>query len=125
MVALGTSLPEMVTAVVAARKGETDLIIGNLLGSNIFNSLAVGAVLGFLGPGPLEDENLAGLATYVMVIVVVISAAFLLSAGKIVRWQAILLLAIYFTTMPLTVSTEPDCDSTDGAEDCQQAIASG
>lgn len=124
MVAIGTSLPEMVTAVVAARKGETELIIGNLLGSNIFNSLAVGAVLGLLGPGPLEDEKLAGLATIAMVAVVVIAAAFLLSSGKIVRWQAVVLLVIYFATMPFTVSTEPDCAPGPDAEGCIEAVAS-
>ena len=42
VVAIGTSLPELVTAVAAARKDATDLIVGNLLGSNIFNSLAIG-----------------------------------------------------------------------------------
>ena len=44
LVALGTSLPELVTTFVGARRGETDLIIGNLFGSNLFNSLAVGGV---------------------------------------------------------------------------------
>lgn len=117
MVAIGTSLPEMVTAVVAARKGETELIIGNLLGSNIFNSLAVGAVLGLVGPGPLEDQNLAGLATIIMVVVVLLAAAFLLSGGKVVRWQAAVLLVIYLVTMPFTVSTEDDClDVMDGVD---------
>lgn len=109
LVAIGTSLPEMVTAVVAARKGETELIIGNLLGSNIFNSLAVGAVLGLVGPGPLEDQNLAGLATIIMVVVVLLAAVFLLTGGKVVRWQAIVLLTLYVVTMPFTVSTEDDC----------------
>ena len=124
MVAIGTSLPELVTAVVAARKGETDLIIGNLLGSNIFNSLAVGSVLGLLGPGPLEDDNLAGLATIVMVVVVLLAAAFLLTSGRIVRWQAIVLLTIYAVTMPLTASTEDECDRDPGSEDCVEAVAS-
>lgn len=124
MVAIGTSLPELVTAVVAARKGETDLIIGNLLGSNIFNSLAVGAVLGLLGPGPLEDGNLAGLATIVMVVVVLLAAAFLLTSGRIVRWQAVVLLAIYGVTMPLTASTKEDCERVPGSDDCIEAVAS-
>lgn len=113
MVAIGTSLPEMVTAVVAARKGETDLIIGNLLGSNIFNSLAVGAVLGLVGPGPLVDDTLAGLATIIMLAVVVVAAVFLVSSGRVVRWQAAVLLLIYFATMPFTASTEEFCESDD------------
>ena len=123
LVAIGTSLPEMVTAVVAARKGETDLIIGNLLGSNIFNSLAVGSVLGLLGPGPLEDPSLAGLATIIMVVVVLLAAAFLFTGGRVVRWQAVVLLLVYLGSMPFTISTTPDCDEDPAAEDCVEATA--
>lgn len=123
LVAIGTSLPEMVTAVVAARKGETDLIIGNLLGSNIFNSLAVGAVLGILGPGPLEDNTLAGLATIIMIAVVLIAAAFLFTGGRVVRWQAVALLVIYLATMPFTISTTVDCDEEPSAEECAEQVA--
>lgn len=129
LVAIGTSLPEMVTAVVAARKGETDLIIGNLLGSNVFNSLAVGAVLGLLGPGPLEDPNLAGIATIIMVGVVLIAALFLLTGGRVVRWQAAVLLVIYFASMPFTISTEDTADDPAetgaGADIAAVAVASG
>lgn len=125
MVAIGTSLPEMVTAVVAARKGETELIIGNLLGSNVFNSLAVGAVLGLLGPGPLEDQNLAGIATIIMVGVVLIAALFLLTGGRVVRWQAVVLLGIYLATMPFTVSTEDDVEAATSNEPARVAVASG
>lgn len=109
LVAIGTSLPEMMTAIAAARQGETGLIIGNLLGSNIFNSLAVGAVIGLFGPGPLDDENLAGIGTLIMVVVVVVAAAFLVSYGRIVKWQAALLLGAYFAAMPFTASREPEC----------------
>lgn len=123
LVAIGTSLPEMVTAVVAARKGETELIIGNLLGSNIFNSLAVGAVLGILGPGPLEDNTLAGLATIIMIVVVLTAAVFLYTGGRVVRWQAIVLLLIYFATMPFTVSTVDDCEEEPLAEGCDTPVA--
>lgn len=123
LVAIGTSLPEMVTAVVAARKGETDLIIGNLLGSNIFNSLAVGAVLGLLGPGPLEDNTLAGLATIIMIAVVLIAAIFLYTGGRVVRWQAATLLLIYLGTMPFTISTTLDCAEEPEAQECTEVVA--
>jgi len=46
VVAVGTSAPELVTAIQAARRGEVELLVGNLLGSNLFSSLAVGAVVG-------------------------------------------------------------------------------
>lgn len=123
LVAIGTSLPEMVTAAVAARKGETDLIIGNLLGSNIFNSLAVGAVLGLVGPGPLEDNNLAALATYIMIGVVLVAAMFLYTGGRVVRWQAVALLLIYVGTMPFTISTTVDCTEEPEAQECVETVA--
>ena len=59
LVALGTSAPELVTSVQAARQGETELLVGNLLGSNVFNSLAVGGIIGLVGPGPVLDTTLA------------------------------------------------------------------
>src|SRR6266542_5227018 len=51
LVAFGTSLPELVTAVQAQRRRSTDLLVGNLLGSNLVNSLAGGAIVGLLGRG--------------------------------------------------------------------------
>ncbi len=123
LVAIGTSLPEMVTAIAAARRGETELIIGNLLGSNIFNSLAVGAVLGILGPGPLEDDKLAGLATIIMIGVVLIAGMFLYTGGRVLRWQALALLALYLVTMPLTISTTDDCSDESPGEECHAMVA--
>ena len=61
LVAVGTSAPELVTAVVAARQRETELLVGNLLGSNVFNSLAVGGVISLAGPGPVGDVAVQGL----------------------------------------------------------------
>ena len=49
LVAVGTSLPELVTTVASQRRGESGLVVGNLFGSNLFNSLAGGAVVGFAG----------------------------------------------------------------------------
>lgn len=51
IVALGTSLPELATAIAAARHGNTELVIGNVLGSNLFNALAVGGIAGLVGDG--------------------------------------------------------------------------
>lgn len=62
LVAVGTSLPELVTVVQSARRGETDLIVGNLLGSNLFNALAVGGLAGLVGPAALDAANLTAVA---------------------------------------------------------------
>lgn len=54
IVAIGTSLPELAAAIAAARRKAHDLILGNLLGSNIFNSLLVGGGLALVAPGTLD-----------------------------------------------------------------------
>mgnify|MGYP002877619972 CR=1 FL=1 len=52
IVALGTSLPELAASVIAARKGEHDIAIGNVVGSNMFNLLAVVGIAGVIAPMP-------------------------------------------------------------------------
>jgi cation:H+ antiporter len=56
VVALGTSLPELASSAVATRKGEHDIAIGNVLGSNLFNTLAVVGIAGVIHPISLEPE---------------------------------------------------------------------
>ena len=101
LIALGTSLPELVTAIAAAKKGEHELIVGNLLGSNMFNSLAVGATAGLLGPGPLEDDILAGSGTLIMLGVAFGAWLFMFTRRKVSNTEAITLLAAYVVTVPL------------------------
>ena len=55
MLGVGTSLPELATAIAAIRRHESDLVVGNVLGSNIFNSLAVAGAAGAAGGGILQD----------------------------------------------------------------------
>lgn len=58
VVAIGTSLPELAASIVAARRGEHDIAVGNVLGSNVFNLLAVMGLPGVLRPGPIPDAVL-------------------------------------------------------------------
>lgn len=58
IVAVGTSLPELASSVIAARKGEHDLALGNILGSNLFNTLAVVGIAGMISPMQVADEVL-------------------------------------------------------------------
>ena len=50
IVAVGTSLPELASSIIAARKGEHDIALGNVLGSNLFNTLAVVGIAGGIHP---------------------------------------------------------------------------
>lgn len=59
IVAVGTSLPELASSVIAARKGEHDLALGNILGSNLFNTLAVVGIAGLISPMAVAPEVLS------------------------------------------------------------------
>ena len=56
VIAIGTSLPELATSVIAALKGESDLSIGNILGSNIFNMMAIAGPTALANPLPVSGE---------------------------------------------------------------------
>ncbi|MDW3219110.1 MAG: sodium:calcium antiporter [Acidimicrobiales bacterium] len=99
LVAVGTSAPELVTAIAAVRQGETELLIGNLLGSNIFNSLAVGGLIGVIGPGPVLDTRLAQWGSILMAIVVVLSWLMMLLGGRVTRRDAVVLLGLWVASV--------------------------
>ena len=93
IVALGTSLPELATAIIAARKGEAGLALGNIFGSNVFNILAILGLTAVIVPIPVpEDLSLVDL------VLVAGTAALLLAVlpfGRIGRGMGLVLLAIY------------------------------
>ncbi|WP_419945142.1 calcium/sodium antiporter [Candidatus Poriferisodalis sp.] len=101
VVAVGTSLPELATVVAAARKGHTELIVGNLFGSNVFNSLAVGGAMGLVGAGAIEDPSLTGLGIGAMMAVVVLAYLGALIGKKASRIDGVVLLGIYIAAMIL------------------------
>ncbi|MEQ8840392.1 MAG: calcium/sodium antiporter [Acidimicrobiales bacterium] len=99
LVAVGTSAPELVTALAAARQRETDLLVGNLLGSNVFNSLAVGGVIGVVGPGPVVDTRLAEWGSVMMVVIVVISWMMMITGSRVTRREGGVLLALWIASV--------------------------
>ena len=94
LIALGTSLPELATAVTAARHRHTDLALGNALGSNIFNILLVLGVLVLIAPVRLAAEVLR-FDLWVMVGVTVLLIPIMLSGWRISRLEGGLFLALY------------------------------
>ncbi|MEZ5165105.1 MAG: sodium:calcium antiporter [Acidimicrobiales bacterium] len=99
LVAVGTSTPELVTSIVAARQGETDLLVGNLLGSNVFNSLAVGGVIGVVGPGPVLDTTLAEWGSVLMIAIVLISWAMMITGARVTRREGLVLLGLWIASV--------------------------
>ena len=102
LVAIGTSLPELVTAIQSARRDETALLVGNVLGSNVFDSFAVAGVCAPIAPGPIDDAGLTVLAAGSMVLVAALAWLFLGLGGQLRRWEASVLLAIYAVTLRLS-----------------------
>jgi cation:H+ antiporter len=100
IVAVGTSLPELATAVQAARRRETDLLIGNLLGSNIFNVGAVGSAAALAGAGQPVDASITGLGAALMVAVALLATVFMFSGRRVARIEGFVLLTLYAATVP-------------------------
>jgi len=102
VVAIGTSLPELVTAVAAARRREADLVVGNVLGSNLFNSLPVAGVAGVLGAAGLEPAF--GLALAGMVAICGLAAVFLFTGRRLARVEGAVLLGLFALIVGATVA---------------------
>ena len=100
IIALGTSLPELATCVVASIKSQHDISIGNLVGSNIFNTLLVTGTAGTIRPFQVVERLAAGSDYWIMIAVSAAFAAFAV-AGKrtISRLAGSVLLVIYFVYM--------------------------
>lgn len=93
VVALGTSLPELVTSIVAAKKDEVDMALGNVIGSNIFNILFVLGIAAAISPVEFITENIIDIV--ILVAMSVLVWLFAWSKKKIVRWEGVTMLAIY------------------------------
>jgi cation:H+ antiporter len=93
VVSVGTSLPEFATAIASARRGATDFVVGNVLGSNLFNSLAVAGLAGLVGPGALDPAFRGALA--VMLLVGVVAGFFVFTARRLDRWEGAVLIALF------------------------------
>jgi cation:H+ antiporter len=100
IVAVGTSLPELLTAVQAARRGESDLLVGNLLGSNIFNALAVGALVALLAPGAAVGRDLVVTGSLFMLGASLLSMLFMWHRYTVERLEAAVLLGAYVALLP-------------------------
>jgi cation:H+ antiporter len=100
IVAIGTSLPEIVTSTQAASQGRTELLVGNLLGSNMFNSLAVGGTVALVAPGPEGAQNLAVVGVGAMIGTSLLALLFLTTKRMVSRTEAAFLVATYVLILP-------------------------
>lgn len=101
IVAIGTSLPELAASVTGALKGEHDLAIGNIVGSNIFNFLLVLAMPALFAPGPFAPEVLYrdAVITLALTVALFLMAMGFRKAGYIMRWEGAILFLSFIAYM--------------------------
>lgn len=107
IVAVGTSLPEFASSIIAARKGEHDIAIGNIIGSNLFNTLAVVGIAGLIGPlavGPEVFSRDIMVMAGLTLLLFVFGYGFR-GPGRINRWEGGALLAAYMAYTGYLIST--------------------
>ncbi|MDH5423334.1 MAG: sodium:calcium antiporter [Acidimicrobiia bacterium] len=100
LVAVGTSLPELVTVIQSARRRQTDLIVGNLLGSNLFNALGVGGVVGLAAAAPVDAPALTVTGSTAALIFAVIAVVAMHTGRVVNRLEGVVLMLGYLALVP-------------------------
>ena len=106
IVAIGTSLPELLTCLVASFRGHDDLSIGNLVGSNIFNTLLVLGSAGLVRPFTVSTR-FVGIDYGIMIAVSILFAAFAIAKRKISRTAGLLLTLTYIAFIIFLIIKSP------------------
>ena len=95
IVAIGTSLPELVTALTAVRHGEVNMAVGNVIGSNLFNLLFVLGISSLIQPVPIPAGTGSSLLM-MLFLTLLLWPMILTNQRRVVRWEGALLLLLYF-----------------------------
>jgi len=103
VVAVGTSLPELATSVVAAARGRTDIALGNIIGSNIFNTFAIAGTASAVTALP-EAREAFGADAGVMLAATLALLAFAFTGRRIARWEGAVLLAAFVTYLAVRIA---------------------
>lgn len=93
VVALGTSVPEIVVSLVALRQGNPEMSVGNVMGSNVFNSFAVLGISALFGPLTVSDTALTIGVPFMLAASLL--GAFSMVGGRLERWEGAILLLLY------------------------------
>jgi cation:H+ antiporter len=111
IVAAGTSLPEVATSIIATIRGQRDIAVGNVVGSNIFNILAVLGLTAMVAPGGLPVSEAAINFDYPVMLAVAVACLPIFFVGySIARWEGALFLGYYvaYTLYLILAATEHD-----------------
>jgi cation:H+ antiporter len=104
IVAVGTSLPEVATSILAAVRGQRDIAVGNIVGSNLFNILGILGLSGILAPEPIAISAAALRFDIPVMIAVALACLPIFFTGRqIARWEGALFLGYYVTYVALLI----------------------
>lgn len=105
IVAIGTSLPELATSAVAAYKKQTDIAIGNVVGSNIFNIFLILGVSSTISPLPFQKESTVDILMVVFSSLILFLALFIGKKHTLQRWQGVLLITFYILYLIYSIAS--------------------
>lgn len=106
VVAIGTSMPELVTSIVASIKGDRDVAVGNLIGSSVYNIALILGVTLLAAPGPVPvDREILIVDLPVMVGAVLLCVPVFFSNGRISRWEAGMFVTLYLGYLAFLIVT--------------------
>ncbi len=111
VIAVGTSLPEIATSIVASVRGERDIAVGNVVGSNLFNLLGVLGIAGSLASGGISVSNAVLRFDLPVMLTAAIACLPIFAVGNVIaRWQGALFVAYYavYTAYLVLAATEHD-----------------
>lgn len=106
VVAIGTSLPELVTSAVAAKKGQADMAVGNVIGSNIFNILWILGVSAIIRPLPFDVATNTDILMVITASTLLIIAIIIGKRPRIDRWEGVLFIMVYIAYLLYLVMRE-------------------
>jgi len=106
IVAIGTSLPELATSAIAAYKKQSDIAIGNVVGSNIFNIFWILGVSSLISPLPFQPAANADILATILASAILFAVLFIGKKHQIERWQGALMIALYIGYVVYTISTK-------------------
>ena len=106
VVAIGTSLPEMATSVVAAYKGKSDIAIGNVVGSNIFNIFWILGLSAFIKPLPFKLSSNVDILMATLASLFLFLFLFIGEKHKLQKWQGVMFILIYVAYLSYLVAVD-------------------
>ena len=101
IVSIGTSLPEFVTSVIAASKGESDIALGNVIGSNVFNILFILGLSSLISPIPVDPSLFFDIS--IMILITIVTYLFSIRKKDVNKFESIILIAAYAIYMVLVI----------------------